>query len=317
MSKFIGRRVAVGLGNESTRGTGVSPSFWIPHTNLNFFERTQFARSNAAINKIADSEQKDTIESWTEGDIEGEIRDESFGLILKALAGADPSSAGSDPTTHTYTLQNDNQHGSLSIAIQDPIGDLLFEHAMLNSLEITQELDQFAMFTAGFMAKKPVASSFTPSFSAEDKFTKQHLTIKLASDLASLSGASDLKAVESLTLSINKNVNRDSVQGTAEPVDFLNFAFSVEGELVLKYEDRTYRNYMLDDTNRAMELKWTNGSNAILTIQLPKVDFINWEPDYTLDEVVRQTVPFKANYDLSGGNDIISTLTLANDTSSY
>lgn len=313
MAKFIGRKVAVGLGNESTRLTGVAPDFWLPQTDLSFTEKAQEVRSTAGFNQIADTEGREIVETWTEGNIAGEIRSESFGLILKALSGADPSTGGS--YTHTYTLQDNNQHGTLTVVLQDPIGDQMFKGAMLNTLTIEQSLDSFAMFNANFMAKAPVATSQTPSYSDETKFTKSHLEVKLADVLANLTAATALNTVESLTLNIEKNATRDSVVGTAEPIDFLNFAFSVSGSMVLKYENRTYRDYMLNDTNRAMELKWTNGDD-ILTFRFPLVDFM-WETDYALDEVVRQTVNFKCNYDLVNGNNVISTITLANDTSSY
>lgn len=317
MAKFIGRRVAVGLGRETTRGTGVAPGHWIPHTNISFREATENVRSLAAINQIADSEQKQVIESWAEGDIEGEIRDESFGLLLIALAGAAPSTSGSDPYTHTYTLENSNQHDTLSIYLQDPIGDQLFKFGMLNSLELSQDLSGFAMFTANFLAKKPVSTSVTPSFASESKFNKSHLSVKIAADISSLSGASDLGIIEQVRLTINKNVVRDSVHGTAEPIDFLNNSLSVEGELVLKYEDRTYRDYMLDGSYKALELHWNAGASQQIQIQMPRVDFIDWEPDYALDDVVRQTVPFKANYDVANSQNIIHTLKLINSTASY
>jgi hypothetical protein len=52
-------------------------------------------------------------------------------------------------------------------------------------------------------------------------------------------------------------------------------------------------------------------------MQFPKVDFFDWEPHYSLDEIVTQTISFKASRDVSGGADAISTCTLVNAQTSY
>lgn len=319
MAKWIGRRLSVGLGRETTRLVGVSPGSggWLPHVDISFNEAVQEVISKAALNRIEENEDRVVVEKWAEGDISAQIRSKSFGYILTALAGAAPSTTGTGPYTHTFTLQNDNQHATLSIHIADPIGDRQFKGASLNSLEIKQELDDFAVFTANFLAKYPVNTSVTPSLdTSEVKFSKKDLSIKLASSIAGLSGASNLGVVEALTLSINKNVTRDSVFGSAEPVDFINNSFQVEGSLTLKYEDRTYRNYFVDNTERAMEIKWDNGTQS-LTFQLPKVHFTSHDPDYSLDEVVRQDVGFTAFYDLANSQAILHKIELVNNQSSY
>ena len=105
--------------------------------------------------------------------------------------------------------------------------------------------------------------------------------------------------------------------GTVEPEDILNQQISVEGSLELNLEDDTYRDYMLNGTYRAMQIAFTNGSSSILTLQFPRVDFSEWESDYTLNEIAKQTINFKCNYDAANDLDIISTATLVNTQASY
>ena len=161
----------------------------------------------------------------------------------------------------------------------------------------------------------PLASSF--------KFTKKHLSFKIAANIASIAAASAI-SLKSLSLTFSKGVILDDVLGTAEPEDILNTLLGIEGTFVLNYEDETYKNYVKNGTNRAMEIKWTNGDETIgastrpsLTMQFPKVDFHDWEPNYALEEIVSQTVSFTASRDVANGLDIISKCELVNDTASY
>lgn len=325
MAKFIGRLVDLGIAKEATRGTFVAPTFWVPKTSFSFDDKVVKARSLGSLGEIGDSEESFVTTQYGEGDLEGEIRDKSFGLFLLAMMGSVSTSGPSDSAyTHSFTISHSNQHPSLSFVVQDEITQEAYKLAMLNQLEIMAELDEVVRYTASFMSKKGNDySSVTPAYTADNKFTKKHVKVKVASSLGGLAAASVL-SIKSLRFTINKNVTLDDALGTAEPEDILNQMMSVEGELTLNYEDQTWKNYMRDNTSRAMEIVLENTDTLIgatsrpkITVQMPKVDFFDWEPNYALDEIVTQTISFKASRDLSGGNQMISTCQLINATSSY
>lgn len=326
MAKFIGRLVNLGIGRESTRGTGVAPVYHLPMVSFSFDDKVTKARSMAGVNKIADSDDAFVTTKYGQGDLEGEIRDKSFGVLLYSMLGTLSTSGPTDSAyTHSFSLQNDNQHDSLSFLVSDSNNTELYKLCMLDSLEINAELDQIVKWNASFLGKQAVDSNsaLLPAVVAENKFTKKHVFVKIAANLAGLSAASVLP-IKSLRLTISKNAILDDVLGTAEPEDILNRQISIEGEITLNYEDQTYKNYMKGNTFRAMEIKLDNtdvligaSSRPSLTIQLPYVDFFDWEPNYALDEIVSQTITFKANHDVSGGNNLISTCQLVNAVASY
>ena len=81
---------------------------------------------------------------------------------------------------------------------------------------------------------------------------------------------------------------------------------------------------MKDNTSRAVEIAFINTDALIgastrpaFTIQLPKVDFFDWEPAYDLEEIVSQTISFKASRDVANAQDIIHFCSLVNEVSSY
>lgn len=306
MAKFIGRRINLGLGKESTRGVGVAPSFWLPKISFGFDDKATVIRSGASAGNIgAGPESSHVVEQFAEGDFEGEIRDVSFGVLLSALFGAAPSSAVfSGAYKHTYTLTNSNEHASLSIGVDDPIGDLLFELAMINSLKITVLPGDLVKFVCNFVSKRSADSTLTPAYTSENKFIGKHLNFKVAADSGSLDAAA-LIGLKRLELNFQKNVVRDNAGGTIQPVDINNLSFNIFGSFELNYEDRVYRNYMLNGTNRALRIDVVNNdvtigtTNPAFRIDLGVVDFEAWEPIKDNDELARQTINFNALWDLT------------------
>ncbi len=325
MSKYIGRLVDVGVGRETSRGTGATPVYHLPLLSLGFDDRVTKARSVGSLSKLEDSEESFVTTQFSEGDMEGEIRSDSFGLILYGMLGGLTTSGPTDSAySHAFSLSHSNQHQSLAMVVHDSNSDELYKLVMLNELEIVAELDEIVKYTASFLSKRSVPTGLSvPAVTDEFKFTKKHLRFKVASSIAGLSGASAI-SLKSLTLTISKNTEIDDVLGTAEPEDILNHQLSIEGELTLNYEDETWKNYMRDNTARAMEIAFTNNDELIgaatrpsLTMQFPNVDFFDWEPDYALDDIVTQTISFKASRDVTNNADAISTCTLVNDVASY
>lgn len=318
MTKFVGRRGTLGLAIEATRGTAVNPTHWVPFATMSFKDTVEEAREEQAFGKIADSDSKFVVMKMGEGEIEAQLYDKALGVILTGLIGAAPSTSGSDPYTHSFTVANNNQNKSVSIYWSDPDRNDMYKLGMVDSLGLSVETSGIVNYTIGFKSKTADEwTSQTSNFtSLGSKFLHQHLSVKFAANLAGLSGATAI-SVKSLELNIAKNTMFDSVMGTVEPEDILNQQLSVEGTLNLNLEDDTYRDYMLNGTYRAMEVKLSIDSEHSLTLQFPRVDFSSWEPDYSLNEIAKQDITFKANYDAANDDDIISTCDLVNKLSSY
>lgn len=318
MTKFAGRRGSLGIAIESTRGTPVAPAFWIPVVTMSFFDRTETAREEQGMGNLADSDSVYVTMRMGEGEIESQLYSHALGYILTSLLGAVASSSGSNPYTHAFTLNSTNQGKSLTLYWKDPDRSYIFPLAMVDSLQMSVEPSGIVEYTVGFKSKGARDwTAQTPSYTTMgSKFLHQHVQVRLAATVGALSAATAL-SLKALELNINRNTVFDSVMGTVEPEDILNQQISVEGNLNLNLEDDTYRNYMLNNTYRAMEIKLLKDANDSLTLQFPRVDFSEWEPDYTLNEIAKQGVNFKANYDSANALAIISTASLINTKASY
>lgn len=322
MTKAIGRLAKIGLGLETSRGTGVAAAFWLPSATVSFDDKVTKVRSPLSYGTINMAGNQSLVaQKWAEGTIESDVFDKTFGLIMIAVLGTVSSASFNGAYKHTYTLQEDNQHDSLTMYIDEPNGDLIFELTMVDKLTLEFMPDDVVKMSVDFKSKSSQGSSETASFTAQNKFLGRHLTTKIAAATGDLDAASGL-SIKKVTLNFEKNADLNQVLGTVQPEDILNKGFSINGEIMLDYDDRTYANYMLDGSYKAMRLDLVNDDVAIGTtnpafrLDLSRVDFSAWEPTRENDEVMTQVIQFTALYDTTNSN-VINDCYVVNETSSY
>lgn len=331
MAKIIGGRVNVAIARETTRGVADKTNmYWLPWTSLNFDDKVEKYVSREALGVIDDSADMYITEKWGEGNIEGEIRDKSFGLLLYAALGAWSAGANGSGFDHTFTVAQTNQHTSLSLWVDDPNGDYVFELAMMENLEITLETGKLAMFNAGFVSRPSQTTSMTAgvnlvpaktTLASENKFITTNASVKISPDRGTLSGAPEI-AVQNLRVTIAKNLLRKNVLGSAQPDDIINQVVSVEGSITLPFQDHIYKDYFGTDTYKAMLITLENrsvnlggGLTPKILITLPRVSFYDWSPDRPKGELAEQTIGFRALRDMTNSEDLIYNIVLTNAVS--
>ena len=324
MTKYIGRLKNVGLAKESSRGTAVAASHWLPKAKISFFDKASKHKGQLSYGVIGEGADAPKIMEWAEGVIEGDFLDKPFGLILLAAFGTLNTTGPSDSAyTHTYSLENTAQHDSLTITLQDPDRSDQYALAMLDSLQFDMKPDDVVTFQAVFKARtgRSIAAA-TPSYVATNKFLGRHASVKIATLASGLSAATAL-SLKSLQLKVSKNAMMNNVLGTVWPDDILNGKFEITGSFELDLDDQTYRQLMLDGSYRALRISLTNSdvligatSRPSFTLDLSRVHFEEWEPAGDNDEIVTQKITFTALYDITNSN-IINSCTLVNAQASY
>ena len=325
MATQIGRLINVGIAKEDSRGTAeASASFWVPKVDFDFNPRADYAIDNSGLGVIDGRSDAEVVEKLGEGSFGGIAYDKSFGLILAVCIGTWSTSADdpeADVHTHTITRLNSNQHPSLTIFHDDENTDEKFALAMINSLTINCALKDFVKYSAGFMSKVGTSTSSTPSYSAENHFLAQHVEVKFADAIADLSEASAV-SVRGLNLTINKNVEDWQNLGSVDPADIVNKAFTLNGDLETIFDDETYRDYVLDGTQKACLITIENtdvtigtASHPKLTITLAPMNFRDWGKATDQDGITSQTVAFDGNFNLSDAKTV--SMELINEQASY
>lgn len=330
MSKFIGRQQEVGLAVEATRGTFVAPTLWIPKTDFSVEDKANKATFRGNYGSVAAVGDDSLVtEQWSEGSLAMELQDQPIAYLLYAALGTLTSASFNGAYKHSLALLESVQCKTLSLLMRDPIGttddtvNLAYAMAMLDSLEISCDLGELVKVAAEFQAK--AHQDFTvqsPSYTAHNKFAHRHVTVKVAADEASLDAASRVN-VRSFRLKIERNVERENSLGTVQPVDIMSRAVRISGSMQLTYEDRTYRDYMLNGTKKALRLGIVNDgvtigtTNPQVQIDLPVVHFHDWEPAVDQDEVATQEISFEALYDATNSQLIGSNSFVVNEQSAY
>ena len=101
MAKFIGRQQEVGIARDSSRGTLVAPSFWVPKTNFTVEDKATKARFMGDFGVMSEISDSAVTQKWSEGDMELEVTDKTIGLLLYALFGSLSSGAFNSVYKHT------------------------------------------------------------------------------------------------------------------------------------------------------------------------------------------------------------------------
>ena len=326
MAYLLGESVNVGVGGESAaaRGTGVTPSIWIPArtpSGIRVVQDKSMLRETRASGVM--SYASEVTEKRAEGDLEFNLRVNSIGWILQSLFGSSSSVAKSAPNaavidTTFSVLLNNPQHPSLTLALRQPgIQDYEYPLALVNSLEIRTPVDDLVNATVGFIAKtENEHAAYTVSFSdAVDRyFRNQDVTIKLAANVAGL-GAAPALGVKEFSLSINNNARPNRNIGSITPSDVIALLMEISGSMTLDYTGKTSHDTFTTGTYQAMSITFTRSdvtigtsANPTLVFTLPKISFEDVTPDRPLDDIVREQIAFTAHYDATAAYAIQAVL---------
>ncbi len=321
-AKFIGRQIQVGIGKESARGTVVEPTFWLQNMNVDVEDKFEGVADENTLAVIEDAQDFKVTKKFAEGEVGGKVTDKSIGLLLLSALGGLSTAAGSESSTyvHTFSVQQDAQHDSLTVEVKNPNEQKAHGNGVVNKLGIKASLGKMVEITVGFLAKLGVASTSTPSYTSENSFIAKDVSVKFAANIAGL-GAASAVAIKDVEINIEKNVESDDVLGNVEPADFLNKQLSVSGSVELVYDATTYKALALAGTSRAMRITIENADAIIgttlhpkLVIDLAKVKFTEWARTSDQNEIIKQTLNFKAFYSLSDTSMISVALTNAQAT---
>jgi hypothetical protein len=318
MAKIIGRTGAVGIGIESTQGTAVAATYWIPVQSYSYDDKVEVIKNDSAMGRIEEYNAADIVKLWGEGDYEGKIFLNSVGAELVALFGASPVSAErgtSDVYDHTYNVANTNDHKSLTIAYEDDIQEVSFPFAMLDSWSLEVAVDDYVKRSISLTGKKSQSATHTPAFTNEVEFIPSQVSFKMADTQSGLGAASAIN-VTSFSMEVAKNAEPLFVLGSDEPHDIINKQFNVTGSVELYFENETYRDYVFANTHKAIRIDMTDtttnlgsGHNPQLYFDLHEVVFEEFERGWDANDPLTQTLNFEALFNLADSKMLSARLT--------
>jgi hypothetical protein len=325
MPRIIGRLTSIGLAKEASRGTSVTPAYWIPVRGLTFDDNQTMQDNESGFGTIDAIQDSAMLQRWSEGDFAGKVYDQSEGLVLSGVFGQAPVStqrASTGTYDHVFSMLNSNQHRSLTATIKEGNNDLRYANAVIDSYVLEATLDDYIHRTLGLKAKTGAAASDTIAYTNENEFLPKHVIAKLFAPAASV-GAHDTAAtgaaavkVRSFSINIQKNTDPVFVLGSNDVDDVLNKQLAISGTIELYYDSLTYRNLWSAVTHQGMRLDIVNtdvtiggSNNPAIRFDLYEVVFTNWSRSYANNDVMTQTLEFRAILNVAAAATIGARLT--------
>lgn len=318
MSEYTGRKVSFGITKEAVRGTAeAAAAYWLNHMSLGFYPRADKIQNESALGVLVKQNDSAVMSTWAEGDFEMKAGASTMGiLLLGALGTVNVSAVGGGVYAHTFTFDQNNSPQSFTFFRKDPNVNERYALGMFDSIEFNAELGGWVMVNGSVQSLAGAASTATVARSAETEFKPKHITLKLAANVAGLGAASAQATLQSVRLTVDKNIDRDYALGSQAPYDISVREIEVSGEFVVRDLATTLRDAFLADTQYAMQISIVNSdvtigsaSNPGVVFTLPKVSFDNWEIGQDLGDKVNQTIGFKGLYDLTSGSVMSAVLT--------
>lgn len=320
----IGRIRKVGIGIESTFGTKASTIVYVPYLDFEVNPKQERVDDTSAIGRIETPLANALVRKWSEPSISLIAYDGVIGSLLKAIFGALATTGPTDSAySHALSVKNDNTPVSLTIVFKDGTQTRMITGCVVNTVDFQFVQNDFVKIEASFIGKFPADTTETPSYTIGNRFDGTMGTIKLASTIAGLSGASAV-SIQELTLKIDKKASADKFFpiGGTEPTAIANGAFEVSGNIKKVFGATTYRDLVEAKTNQAISIAFTNSAVTIGSATNPSLSFIlapskieNWVEDFGLDDLQTESFDFVGQYSTSDSKMISATL--VNATTSY
>lgn len=324
MTKEIGRLASLGLGLETTAGTAVSATAWIPTDDFSMkhmVEKSQDDNAFGIIDEISGSAvQKETSEISASGI----ARSSSLGYLLKMALGTAAAAALQETNVylHAFTRLNSNTHPSYTAYMNKGNTDERAPYGMIDTLELDATVGEFIKFNASMKGGKIEDTTASPSFStgtADEAFRASTAVVKFASTIAGLGAASAI-AVQNIKFTITKNLMPVFKLGSTTIDAMVNQQFGVTGDLEIIYDANTYRDLFTANTKQAIQITIT-GPTLIgatkynqIVIQIAAAHLSSWERSTGNNDLVKETIGFIGEYDVTNTQTL--NITLQNTKSS-
>jgi len=327
-----GREPYIGVGIESTAGTAVVASKYLPFVTCTL---------RGIHEPMEDEAAKGVRERvWGviggrkrgEGDIEiyADVENAPY-LLYPALGTMTTTTASGESVVYEHVIKRSTSSTpkTLTILYNDTQDTRAYSYAAINTLELTVS-DGLATISANIISKFPTTGTASLSITEERIFSFKDYTIKFGSGstgtlaLAAANSA-DATQVRSFTLRINNSAEAVYQSGDASAQDITVAQFEADGEYTLFYEsttDRAFYETLLSggDAVRAMVVTFTGDSIGSAETEEIKIEIPNFHlSDRTVDTAIAgfitENPSFVAQYDPDELYSVKATIT--NQTASY
>jgi hypothetical protein len=315
---------SIGIGVESTYGTGVTVTRWFEYLDesLDFRKNIKQGQGLRVGARVARSGRRVIPSADGGGDFSMEATSKGMGLLWQACLGSGSSTLVSGATyQQVFTLGDTPSSLTVQkglVEVGGTVDAYTFVGAMVASWEfdfpnadipqLKVTLDAKDVTTATAYAAPSYATTPTLYSFAGGAITSGTLTAPTSTALAS--GATSVADVRSGSLKVDNNMATDRYNfggggRKSKPTEGLR---AITGNLVVEYDSTTFRDAVLNDTPMNLVLTFTGGAlsvgNETLQIVVPEIKFDSEIPKTNGTDLITQNMAFQGLDNLTAAQPI-------------
>lgn len=310
MTSYIWRLWAIWIGKETTSWTSVVPTAWIPFETGDVKPVIESIKDTWAYWVIDEVYDSKVTKNMSEITIWWVARSQFiWDLVMWALWTSAAPVDNTDWTyTHAFTRKNDNTPVSYTAYYDNPTWDEEATYCVFDSLEFEVNSGDYVRFTTTlkWKALKTPWTDRTPAYTDQEEFLAANAEIKFADNIAWLWAASPV-ILKNIKLSITKNVIDYQAIWSTDVESLHNQQFTVAWDLEALFWDTVLRDYVLNNTKKAMRITlqssnviWTWSQKAELQLECARISFADWGKSSDANGLVNQTMWF--NWEFSAAD---------------
>lgn len=316
MAVAIGRLGYVGIGIESSPGTPVAPTTYIPYTDVTLRGHHEpIEQIYAKTSRIMDS---DSVlgKRWGEGDIAMDLDNTNSGFLWLCALGKEVLATGT-PNYHTFypSVSGNLTTGSTATLVLGRDTDVQqYAHSMID--ELTLEVsDGLATLSSSWMTGFPATqAAVSPTTTSGTYMSFKDLSVQFGNTLT-LAGAAGATAVNSFSMTIANNLEVIHRSGSSDPSLIRTKGLRVSGSYTLFFDSVTDRDAYYALSKRAMIATFTCGTNESVRIRIPQFRLSEGEISTGLDDFFVINCDWVAEDEIDSGVRLID-VRLANQRNS-
>lgn len=244
----------LGFGKETTPGTAVAASTFIPVTDMNPENVPNYAPDTAMRGSAVVEYDEVPTQQWGTYALGGPVFLDSFGILLASMFGDEAVTGASPPYTHAFAVLNSGtqQPASRTITDYNGVTGKQSPYAICSQLEVSYGADTLLNYSATFTTFPSVnVSKPTQSFSTK----KVQAAYKTAVTIGGVTSARTLGATITLSRTVTPIVG---LNGSTSPLAIWAGPLSVAGSMSNLYNDDTDIAALTAGTRQAIDLILTD-----------------------------------------------------------
>ena len=313
MSLNIGRKGWIGIGTETTPGTPVAISDYVPFTELTLKPMHEPIPNEAAYGVREKTFDASLGKKWSEGDVTINCDSDDVGFFLIGALGTDtPANVAGSVYDHVITRNNSNTPQTYTVTMDRGVDRQYYRSVAVKSLEFSVS-DALVEAKASLLGKFPITTtSGSLTTASGGLYSFGDAQFAFGATVAAAGSATNLKPHD-MKLKIENNTTAQFRHGSYEPDTINHGEFEATAEGSIYFETTTERDAYYNLTKQAASFKLNGqglggGYTSSLEFRMYRTHFETFELETGLSDFFAEKFTVRCDYDNANSKSIDAVL---------